>query len=315
MKIGLIGLGDIAEKAYLPTVCAMPGMEIHLCTRNQERLESLGRQYRIHHLHGTVSELVNSGVEAVFVHAATEAHPVLVASLLDAGVHTFVDKPVAYHLDDVEALFAQSLRQNLLLEVGFNRRFAPAYAALQRMHNKDIVVLEKNRQSQPAAVRTVVMDDFIHVVDTLRILMPGPVQVVQLQGRVRGGQLQYVTLELANGATTAIGIMHRNTGFTEERLEVVTEGKKIVVTNLTDVEEFRETAIRPAADNWTSTVARRGFPQMVGRFLEWVQVFNAAGDKAETVSLAQHAQDMLETHRICDTIVSQLESQSTYERP
>lgn len=34
MRIGIIGLGDIAQKAYLPVLSKKEGIELVLCTRN-----------------------------------------------------------------------------------------------------------------------------------------------------------------------------------------------------------------------------------------------------------------------------------------
>ena len=39
MRIGIIGLGDIAQKAYLPVLNEKEGIELVLCTRNKEKLE------------------------------------------------------------------------------------------------------------------------------------------------------------------------------------------------------------------------------------------------------------------------------------
>ena len=47
MRIGIIGLGNICEKAYLPVITAIEGIEIVFCTRNKERLNSLSKKYRI----------------------------------------------------------------------------------------------------------------------------------------------------------------------------------------------------------------------------------------------------------------------------
>lgn len=34
MKIGIIGLGDIAQKAYLPVITQRPDLALVFCTRN-----------------------------------------------------------------------------------------------------------------------------------------------------------------------------------------------------------------------------------------------------------------------------------------
>ena len=58
MKIGCIGLGDIAQKAYLPVLATLPGVELHLQTRTPATLDlvadtlhlvALARQLAHHH--------------------------------------------------------------------------------------------------------------------------------------------------------------------------------------------------------------------------------------------------------------------------
>lgn len=41
LKIGVIGLGDIAQKAYLPVFAEKEDMEFHLYTRNHDKLKNL----------------------------------------------------------------------------------------------------------------------------------------------------------------------------------------------------------------------------------------------------------------------------------
>ena len=47
MRVGCIGLGDIAQKAYLPVLMARPGLEPHLHTRTAATLQRVGDTYRV----------------------------------------------------------------------------------------------------------------------------------------------------------------------------------------------------------------------------------------------------------------------------
>ncbi|WP_031089694.1 Gfo/Idh/MocA family oxidoreductase, partial [Streptomyces sp. NRRL WC-3549] len=108
MKVGCIGLGDIARKAYLPVLTALPGTELHLQTRTPATLAALAAEHRIpaRQCHADLDSLLAQGLDAAFVHAATVAHPEIVGRLLEAGVPTYVDKPLAYELADSERLVA-----------------------------------------------------------------------------------------------------------------------------------------------------------------------------------------------------------------
>ena len=47
MRIAIIGLGDIAQKAYLPIITTRNDIELVFCTRNQSTLNRLTRMYRV----------------------------------------------------------------------------------------------------------------------------------------------------------------------------------------------------------------------------------------------------------------------------
>ena len=71
MKIGIIGLGVIAQKAYLPVLTEKENIEVLLCTRNLDTLNKLAMKYRIPQYVQTVDELIGKGIDAAFVSTAT----------------------------------------------------------------------------------------------------------------------------------------------------------------------------------------------------------------------------------------------------
>ncbi|WP_405140073.1 Gfo/Idh/MocA family oxidoreductase [Sphaerisporangium sp. NBC_01403] len=199
-RVAMIGLGDIAEKAYLPVLGATPGIELLLCTRNGAALDRLGEAYRVPARYTSVEQVIDAGVEAAFVHAATRAHVEIVESLLLAGVHVYVDKPIADNLADAEKLVRLAGERRRSLMVGFNRRYAPGYAGLRELP-RDLVIMQKNRAGQPDDPRRVIFDDFIHVVDTLRFLASGEISEMSVDLRLRDGLLEHVVLHLSGRAS------------------------------------------------------------------------------------------------------------------
>lgn len=159
------------------------------------------------------------GLDAAFVHAPTSVHPEIAGRLLDAGVPTYIDKPLAYELADSERLVHLAEERGVSLAVGFNRRLAPGYAQCIE-HPRELILMQKNRVGLPEEPRAMVLDDFIHVVDTLRFLVPGPVEHTVVRARIRDGLMHHVVLQLSGDGFTAIGAMNRLSGSTEERLEV-----------------------------------------------------------------------------------------------
>jgi len=298
LKIGIIGLGDIALKAYLPVISSQK-IEIHLYTRNENTLAQVGAQYRFHNVHKSLDALISSGVEGVFVHAPTTAHHDIVAQLLSHGIHVYVDKPITYDYVSSASLIALAEKNGVSLMVGFNRRFAPAYLKLKALKDPSMIVMQKNRKSLPGDIRTFVFDDFIHVVDTLLFLFPDPVVTVKVIGKKRGNLLYHIIMQLvsANGVH-GIGIMNRDSGTSEEILEVYTAGEKQVVHNLAELFIHKDGDITKShVDDWEPTLHKRGFVQIVEAFLQVVE-----SKRAPQIS-DQHT---LQSHKICEDLVNQL---------
>ncbi|MEV4457576.1 Gfo/Idh/MocA family oxidoreductase [Microbispora sp. NPDC049633] len=291
MRVGIIGLGDIAEKAYLPVLAATPDIEPLLCTRDRTALDRLGDAYRIGARFTALGDLVGAGIDAAFVHAATEAHVPIVTTLLEAGVHVYVDKPLAYDAAASAGLVRLAAERNRSLMVGFNRRHAPAYAALRDLP-RDVVVMQKNRRDLPGDPRAVVFDDFIHVADTLRFLAPGPITGTSVRTRVREGLLEHVVVTLGGDGFTAVGVMSRTSGAAEETCEVMGDGGKRRVVNLGDVVDYAgdETVMRRG--DWVPATRQRGIEQICREFL---------GAVREGRILT--ADDALLTHELCEEIV------------
>lgn len=271
MKVGVIGLGDIAQKAYLPVLTTRPGVELHLQTRTPATLRRIGDAHHVPagQRHTGLDALIAQGLDAAFVHAPTAAHPEIVTRLLEAGVPTYVDKPLAYELDESRALVELAEARGVGLAVGFNRRYAPGYAQCAD-HPRDLIIMQKNRIGLPEDPRTLVLDDFIHVVDTLRFLLPGEADHIDVRAVVREGLMHQVVLQLSGDGFTALGVMNRLSGSTEEILEVSGQDTKRQVVNLAEVIDHRgQPTVRRRGD-WVPVARQRGIEQVVDAFLEAV---------------------------------------------
>lgn len=293
MKVGCIGLGDIAQKAYLPVLTAQPGLELHLQTRTPATLARTAEAYRIPaaQCHDDLGSLLAQGLDAAFVHAPTAAHAEIATRLIEAGVPTYVDKPLAYAYADSERLVRLAEERGVGLAVGFNRRTAPAYAQCLE-HPRELILLQKNRVGLPEDPRTFVLDDFIHVVDTLRFLAPGPVEHTDVRGRTRDGLLHHVVLQLSGDGFTAIGMMNRMNGSTEEILEVSGQDTKRAVHDLSTIIDHKgQPSVRRRGD-WVPVARQRGIEQCVLGFLDAVR----AGQPLS-------ARDALRTHELCEQVV------------
>lgn len=293
LRIAMIGLGDIARKAYLPVLGPRPDVELTLVTRNADTLAELGAAWRVERLHADLDAALAEGLDGALVHAATAAHPAIVRCLLEADVPTMVDKPLADNAADSEALVDLAETRGVSLMVGFNRRFAPVYQDAAAL-DLPLTLMQKNRADQADEPRRVVFDDFIHVVDTLRFLAPGAGQA-RVHGRVVDGLLEHVALSLFGDGRDALGVMNRVSVSNEETLEVSGGGAKRRIVDMAQVVDQGSQDALTRRGDWTSVGRQRGFEGLCEHFL------SAVRDGRRLSAL-----DALETHRLCETVVREL---------
>lgn len=293
LPVAVIGLGGIAQKAYLPVLGALPELDLRLMTRDPEKLARIGQSYRAHRLFTDLDALIDSGIRAAFVHTPTEHHHDIVIRLLEAGVDVLVDKPLSYSLSESRKMAELARARGRSLMVGFNRRHAPAYLrALETP--RDLVVLQKDRRAKTGDVRTIVLDDFIHLVDTVRMLAPHDVEF-DVHGKVEDGQLHHAVLRATRPGFTGLAVMNRASGSAGEVLQTAGADRRLDVVNLTDVIDHDSVpALRRGAD-WESVGRRRGFEGMCRHFLDAVRT----GERLD-------AEDALVTHEWCEEIITRL---------
>lgn len=300
IRIGVMGLGDIANKAYLPILASTENIEVVLCTRDRNKLKQLSEKYRISETVETIEELLASGIHAAFVHTSTSSHAAIVEQLILNGIHVYVDKPISYHYEESKRIVELAEKAGVILMVGFNRRFAPMYRDLKNKAGRWIQ-LQKHRISQPDLARRFIFDDFIHVVDSIRYLAPGEIKETHITCYVQDGLLYQVMLHLTGEGFSCTGVMNRDSGSNEESLAYINSGNKWVVDGLNTTTHFvNGEEHRHQFNDWTPVLSRRGFQQVIDHFLDCV-----TGKATPDMT----SRDSLESHRICHMIVEHAEQQ------
>ena len=298
MKIGIIGLGDIATKAYLPVITSLDH-DFVLCSRTEEVVQDIAKNYRISEWCFDYRELLSYSIDAVFIHTATESHYEIIKYFLMQSIHVFVDKPISNRLEETMELYELAKEKNLVLMVGFNRRFCPSIVKLRELEKPHMLIIQKNRHDLPGNIRQFVYDDFIHVIDTLLFLFQNQEKEFDYNGRIIEGKLQNIALILQGQGATAFASMNRMSGTKEERIEYMFENQKHIIENL-DREilyaENKTTLID--FDDWTPTLKKRGFEDLIHQFFEWI-LFPQASMEALELSLR--------THEVCEYLVMEFE--------
>lgn len=287
LRIGMVGLGGIAQKAWLPVLSAARDWVLAgAYSPTREKAQLLCAMYRMPYF-ASLQELA-AQCDAVFVHSATESHYAVVSELLRAGVHVCVDKPLAATLGEAEKLVTLAARQNLTLMVAFNRRFAPLYRELKaQMGSAASLRMDKHRTDSvgPGDLRFTLLDDYLHVVDTALWLAGGDARLES--GRLHTnehGQMLYAEHHFSRGEVQITTSMHRRAGSQREALQAVTDGALIDITDMREWREERGDGIRLApVPGWQSQLEQRGFVGCARHFIDCVAnqtMPETAGDEA-----------------------------------
>ncbi len=298
MRVGVIGLGDIAQKAYLPVRAATAGLTPVLVTRTPATLAAVGDRYRVAERHTSVTDALDAGLDAAFVHTPSSTHPDVVGTLLRAGVPVLVDKPLATDAAAAREVVELARATGVSLAVGFNRRYAPAVADLATWDDRDVVVLQKHRAHPLGPARDMVFDDFIHVVDTVRYLVPSDLADLTVAVRTApDGGAQRLAVQFTGHGRMAVGIMSWTAGTAHELLDVVGDGRRRQVVDLGDVVDLTGGERLVRRDGWAPATRLRGFDAMCAAFLSAVRN-----------GVLLDAGDALVTHEVCERVVRAAEA-------
>ncbi|MNH54365.1 putative oxidoreductase YceM [compost metagenome] len=302
MRIALIGLGDIAQKAYLPLLASDERVTPLLCTRSPAVLDKLARQYRIAECFTEVDALLASRPDAVMIHAATAVHGKLAEQCLHAGIPTFVDKPLCDNAAEVEALANLAMAQDCPLFVGFNRRYLPAMADARAQPLTELH-WQKHRYSLPGLPRQFLFDDFIHVLDSLCCYGGAPtgdLHAVLRRSSQQPELLAGVSVAWQSGQVAVSGGMNRTAGLTEERIDAYGDNLSLHIENCTRGMIARDKTVQTLApDDWQPVLAQRGFVAMLAHWYGQIEAGRADGRLVESY---------LQSHRLAERLVTLAES-------
>jgi myo-inositol 2-dehydrogenase / D-chiro-inositol 1-dehydrogenase len=142
----------------------------------------------------SVTDLARLGIDAAYVTLPNAYHGAVVLEAMDRGLHVFSEKPMAIRLDEARRVGACVRRSGRVYQMGFNRRFAPAYRYLKEEIARGFVPFSANAKItdgdmltpswyiNPALTGGFLYDCAVHMIDLVAWLV-GPIRSVAAAGR------------------------------------------------------------------------------------------------------------------------------------
>ena len=149
---------------------------------NTERARTIGNELGVR-VTSSLSELLDAS-DAVVVAVPTTWHEAVAIEAIRAGVHVFVEKPMAPGIAAADRMIADAGRAGVVLQVGHVERFNPALVAARPYLGRPLFV--ETHRLAPFTPRSldvaVVLDLMIHDVDLLCSLVGRPVTELAATG-------------------------------------------------------------------------------------------------------------------------------------
>jgi predicted dehydrogenase len=181
MKAVVIGVGHLG-KHHARILSSLPGVSLAgVVDINRDRAVQIASQYNTQAFH-TVGEIGTFDLAVIAV--PTQSHAAIALPLIESGVHTLVEKPVAQTVSEADTLIAAAKRKGVVLAVGHSERFNPAVAAA-RPHIKDPRFIEVHRlgtSPERSLDIDVVLDLMIHDLDLILSIVRSDVESVEAVG-------------------------------------------------------------------------------------------------------------------------------------
>jgi predicted dehydrogenase len=150
VRVGVAGCGAIAQLVHIPLLRARADVRITaLADSDSAVLSQSVVQLRGVRAHSSLEAMLEEGeLDAVVVTLPTALHAGAACAVLDAGLHLFLEKPLATTPADAADVLASWRRAGTVGTMGFNCRANPLLGELRDL-------LRSGRAGQPRYVRTV----------------------------------------------------------------------------------------------------------------------------------------------------------------
>ena len=129
VRVGVIGAGEMGRYHCETLALRLPGAELVAVADLDEdaarRAAGLAPAAAVLTDHRAL--LADPSIQAVVIATPNDTHAFLIREAARAGKHVFCEKPIALDLAGADAALAEADRQGVKLQVGFQRRFDPAY--------------------------------------------------------------------------------------------------------------------------------------------------------------------------------------------
>jgi scyllo-inositol 2-dehydrogenase (NAD+) len=134
LGVGVVGVGEMGKRHAENLRRLVPEARlVAIADVAAERARQIADELEIDHAYASIEEMVqHKDVDAVLIATPDKFHAASIRVAAAAGKDILCEKPLALALEDAHAALREVARAGVRLQVGFMRRYDPAYAAAKK---------------------------------------------------------------------------------------------------------------------------------------------------------------------------------------
>lgn len=186
LSIGIIGCGEVTQVMHLPSLGQLADQfaVTAICDVSETVVQAVGERWQVaRRFHNERELLALDDLDAVLVANPDAYHASSALAAIAAGKHVLIEKPMCMTLGEADALSAAQKQAGVVVQVGYMRRYAPAFVEACRQ-------LPELGPIRLARVHDVLGWNALFVKDTSPVVRGDDVPVALLdEGKARREQL------------------------------------------------------------------------------------------------------------------------------
>lgn len=258
VNIGMIGAGNYASTMLLPFLkddTNLVGIATATGINAKDKAQKFGFKYATTDY---MDMLRDQDINTVVIATRHNQHAKMVIDALDNGKNVYVEKPLAISLSELKAIQKSYSAKELLLMVGYNRRYAASIQYLKKQLKNNIpysiyyqvnagfIPMDKWYQSPEQGGR--VIGEVCHFIDTIQYLIDSdPVEVFASSTAVEGMPEQdnsFITIRFGNGSTCVIAYLaDGDKKYAKEKMLITGYRTNIEFDNFKSVTVFKDGSV------------------------------------------------------------------------
>lgn len=255
-KIGIIGAGNFASATIIPSLKKVKAQIKYIASAQGLTAKILAKKAGAENATSDYTVILHDNeVDLVIVTTRHNLHAKMVLESLNAGKSVFVEKPLCLNVSELDDIITayQEAPQNVILTVGFNRRFSPFASKMKSLVGEGAknIIATMNAGFIPAEVWIHdlevgggrIIGEACHFIDLCSYLAGSKVVAVCMNALGPNPQENTdnasILLRYENGSNAVINYFANGSkSYAKERVEVFSQEKILILDNWRELKGY-----------------------------------------------------------------------------